>query len=105
MKLCCEYIKGLRYKLRMMGISVDLLTYVFGDNQSVLSNTTFPHSKLKKKNSSIPYRVVREGAAKTEWKTAYLNINLNPSDMLTKSSPGGEKRSRFTSCVLHYAAD
>ena len=32
MKQCCEYIRGLRYKLRMMGISVDLPTYVFGDN-------------------------------------------------------------------------
>ena len=36
MKLCCEYIRGLRYKLRMMGISVSEPTFVFGDNQSVL---------------------------------------------------------------------
>jgi len=53
MKQCCEYIRGLRYKLRMMGIPVDFPTYVFGDNQSVLANTTKPHSTLKKKSSSI----------------------------------------------------
>ena len=105
MKLCCEYIRGLRYKLRMMGIPVDLPSYVFGDNQSVLSNTSLPHSKLKKKSSSITFHFVRECVAKTEWKTTYLNTHLNPSDMLTKSLPGGEKRTRFTSFVLHYITD
>ena len=102
MKQCCEYIRGLRYKLRMMGIPVDLPTYIFGDNQSVLANTTNPHSTLKKKSSSIAYHFVREGTAKDEWRTTYLNTHFNPADMLTKSLPGGEKRSRFISYVLHY---
>ena len=86
----------------MMEIPVDLPTYVFGDNQSVLENTMFPHSKLRKKSSSIAFHFVREGVAKTEWKTTYLNTHLNPSDMLTKYLPGGSKRTRFTAYVLHY---
>ena len=102
MKQCCEYIRGLRYKLRMMGIPVELPTYVFGDNQSVLANTSHPHSVLKKKSNSIAYHFVREGVAKNEWRTTYLSTHLNPSDMLTKSLPGGEKRARFTSYLLHY---
>ena len=102
MKQCCEYVRGLRYKLRMMGIQVDEPTFIFGDNQSVLSNTTMPHSTLKKKSSSIAYHFVREGVAKSEWRTTYLNTQFNVADMLTKSLPGGEKRSRFTSYVLHY---
>ena len=81
----------------MMGINVDLSAYVFGDNQSVLSNASFPHSKLKRKNSSIEYHLVMEGVAKNEWKTTYLNTRLNLSDMLIKSLPGGDKRIRFTS--------
>ena len=88
-----------------MGIAVDIQSFIFGYNQSVLSNTSLPHSKLKKKSSSIAYHFVREGAAKNEWKTTYLNTNLNPSDMLTKSSPGGNKRTHFTSFVLHYLYD
>ena len=64
MKLCCEYIKGLRYKLRMMGIVVDLPSFVFGDNQSILSNTSLPHSKSNWKSSSITYHSVRKGVAK-----------------------------------------
>jgi hypothetical protein len=48
MKQATEYILGLRYKLRMMGITVDEPAFVFGDNQSVLANTTAPGSTLKK---------------------------------------------------------
>ena len=67
MKQCCEYIRGLRYKLRMMGISCDDPTFIYGDNQSVLANTTVPDSMLKKKSQSISYHFVREGAAQDEW--------------------------------------
>ena len=102
MKQCCEYIRGLRYKLRMMGIPVEMPTYIFGDNQSVLSNTTIPHSKLNKKSSSIAFHFVREGVARDEWRTTYINTDDNPSDMCTKSLPGGQKRTRFTSYLLHY---
>jgi hypothetical protein len=86
----------------MMGIPMEGPTFVFGDNQSVLSNTSQLHSSLKKKSSSIAFHFVREGVAKDEWRTTYLNTALNPADMCTKSLPGGEKRARFTSYVLHY---
>ena len=102
MKQSCEYVRGLRYTLRMMGISVEEPTFIFGDNQSVLSNTTLPRSTLKKKSSSIAFHFVREGVAMSEWRTTYLNTHYNPSDIITKSLPGGEKRNRFTSYVLHY---
>ena len=36
MRQCCEYLKGLRYKLRMMGIPVSNPCFIYGDNQSVL---------------------------------------------------------------------
>ena len=32
MKQCCQYVRGLRYKLRMMGISCDNPTFIYGDN-------------------------------------------------------------------------
>jgi hypothetical protein len=53
MKQCCEYLRGLRYKLRMMGIPCEGPAYILGDNQSVLANTTVPGSMLKKKSQSI----------------------------------------------------
>ena len=45
-KQCCEYIKGLKYKLQMMGIPCDEPSYIEADNQSVLSNTTIPDSTI-----------------------------------------------------------
>ena len=105
MKSCCEYARGLRYKLRMLGIPVELPTYIFGDNQYVLVNSSKPHSSLKKKSPSIAFHFVREGAAKDEWRVAYLNTNYNPADMATNSLDGGEKRSRFASYLLQYVYD
>ena len=42
MKHCTEYVRGLRYKLWMMGIPCTAPAFIFGDNQSVLANTTIP---------------------------------------------------------------
>jgi hypothetical protein len=101
MKHCTEYVRGLRYKLCMMGIPCGEPTYVSGDNQSVLANTTVPESTLKKKSQSIAYHFVREGCARDEWCTAYVNTHLNPADLLTKPLPSGEKRILFVRMVLH----
>jgi hypothetical protein len=61
----------------MMGITVDKPTFVYGDNQSVLANTTSPASTLKKKSNAIAYHFVREGCAHDEWRTTYINTNDN----------------------------
>jgi hypothetical protein len=75
MKQCCIYLKGLRYKLRMMGIPVNGPCYICGDNQSVLANTTEPGSTLKKKSQSIAYHFLREGVANDEWRTIYVSTH------------------------------
>ena len=102
MKQCCEYLRGLRYKLRMMGIPVNGCCFIYGDNKSVLANTSIPDSTLKKKSQSIAYHFVREGAARDEWRTAYVNTHDNESDLLTKVLPAGEKRRGFVRNLLHH---
>jgi hypothetical protein len=57
-----EKLGALRYKLRMMGVCVDTPSYIYGDNQAVVTNTQRPESQLGKKNNSICYeRVCRYG--------------------------------------------
>ena len=102
MKQACEYVKGLRYKLRMMGIPVDEPTFIYGDNQSVLANTSNPGSTLKKKSAAVAYHFVRDGCARDEWRTSYINTHLNVADLLTKPLPSGEKRWRFVGTLLHH---
>jgi hypothetical protein len=84
----------------MMGITVNEPVFVFGDNQSVLANTTAPSSTLKKKSNAIAYHFVREGRARDEWRTMYINTNDNLAD-LTKPL-AGPKRSKFVGMLLHH---
>jgi len=101
MKQATEYIRSLRYKLRMMGITVDEPAFVFGDNQSVLANTTAPGSTLKKKSNAIAYHFVREECARDEWRTTYINTEENLADLLTKPL-AGPKRTKFVRMLLHH---
>ena len=84
----------------MMDIPVEGPTYIYGDNQSVLANTTIPDSTLKKKSQSIAYHFVREGVARDEWRTSYVNSHENEADFLTKQLPHGEKRKGFVSILV-----
>ena len=86
----------------MMGIPVEGPVYIEGDNQSVLANTTIPDSTLKKKSQSIAYHFVREGVARGEWRTTYINTHLNKADLLTKPLPNGAKRKQFVMNMLHH---
>ena len=102
MKHACGYIRGLRYKLRMMGIPFSDPCFVYGDNKSVLYNTTLPESTLKKKSNSIAYHAVREGVATGEWLTGYEPTDTNISDLLTKPVPAGARRTRLVRGVMYY---
>ena len=86
----------------MMGIPCGDPTFIYGDNQSVLCNTSMPDSTLKKKSNSIAYHFIREGCARDEWRTAYINTHDNPADLLTKPLPAGEKRRGFIRMVLYH---
>ena len=94
MTFFCEYLRGLRYKLRMMGIPVSNPAFIYGYNQSVLWNTTLPDSTLKKNSNSIAYHFFREVVAQDEWRTVYINTGANLSNIMTKALPGGINRNR-----------
>jgi hypothetical protein len=55
-----EQIMDLRYTIRMMGIPIDGPAWMFGDNQSVITSSTIPHSNLNKRHNALSYHRVRE---------------------------------------------
>ena len=55
MKTAMEMIKGLRIKLRLLGIPIEGSCSVFTDNASVWKNVSDPTSTLNKKHHSISY--------------------------------------------------
>ena len=53
MKCGMETLHGLRYKLCMMGVPLLGLSYIYGDNMSVIHNTQCLESTLKKNSNEI----------------------------------------------------
>ena len=85
----------------MMGTPCESPSHVYGDDQSVLCNTTMPDSTLKKKSQSIAYHLIREGVARDEWRTMRASMLMNEVDLLTKKL-SGEKRKGFVRVILHH---
>jgi hypothetical protein len=83
-----------------MGILIDDASYVYGDNMSVLYNTTNPESTLKKKLNSIAYHLCRESVAMDEMRVGYVKTDDNFADLMTKVQPKGERRERLLSQLM-----
>jgi hypothetical protein len=54
-RVATELILEIRYMLRSLGVALDGLALMLGDNMSVVLNTTVPSSVLKKKHNAIAY--------------------------------------------------
>jgi hypothetical protein len=100
MKTGIDTLHGIRYKLRMMGIPISGPTFIYGDNMSVIYNTSKPESQLNKKCNSICYHAVRESVAMGESLTAHIPTDKNGADLLTKVLYG-QKRRYHVSNILY----
>ena len=81
---CIEQVIAIRQDLRYLGIPINEISYVFGDNESMIKNSTVPHSKLHKRHHILSYHFVRSMIA-----AGFINMNhipsgANCSDILTK---------------------
>ena len=101
LRIGTELLKGLRYKLRMMGVPIhkDPST-VWVDNESVVKNTSVPESTLKKKHVAICYHLVREAAAAGIIKIYHIRSEDNKADLLTKNL-GGNKLKDAAQSILY----
>ena len=79
-----EQIMDLRYTLRMMGIPIDGKSWLFGDNQSVITSSTIPKSTSNKRHNALSYHRVRECIAHGIINLLHVDGKNNPSDVLTK---------------------
>lgn len=78
-----EQIMDLRYTLRMLGVPI-ITSNMYGDNQSVLTNSTIPHSQLSKRHNALAYHRVREAIAADILNFFYVNTKKNCGDVLSK---------------------
>ena len=84
MRIALEAILEVRYKMRMMGISIEPTSTILCDNQAVIINTQFPTSSLKKKHNAVAFHKIREAVAAGIVRTAHVRSEHNVSDILTK---------------------
>jgi hypothetical protein len=105
MKNGIENTRGVRYKLRMTGVTIDVPTYVYGYNMLVVHNTQRPESVLKKKSNAICYHAVRESAAMMKSIIGHVPSVNNPDDICTNAVPGGQKRDHLIGLFLHDLVD
>ena len=80
MKQGIDALKGLRYKLRMMGIPMYSPSYIYGDNMSVVNNKSRPESVLRKKSNSVCYHAVHESVAMGESLVGHIPSKENATD-------------------------
>ena len=92
MKHGIENLRGILYKLRMMGVPVKGASYMYGDNMSVVTNSSKPELMLKKKSNLICYHAVCEAVAMGEALVAHIPTRKNLADLFTKVLYGHTQR-------------
>ena len=83
-QIAVEFAIEMRYKLRMLGVRVEGSCILYGDNNSMILNTTTPSSMIKKKHNSIAYHRVREGVAAGIVDIVHVESVNNLADILTR---------------------
>jgi hypothetical protein len=83
-KQAVEQIMALRMSLRYLGVEVHGATYLFGDNGSVVTNSSIPESPLRKRHQALAYHFTREAIAAKVVDFRHLPGTLNPADILSK---------------------
>jgi hypothetical protein len=86
-RIAVDLILSMRYKLRMLGLTLEHSSMMVGDNMSVVLNTTIPSSSLKKKHLACNYHRVREAVAARIIDYGHIPSEANLADIATKPLP------------------
>ena len=79
-----QQIMALRLNLRYLGVPIHGATQLFGDNKSVVTSGSIPHSRLTKRHHGLSYHFTREAVASDMISFHHLPGPLNPADILSK---------------------
>jgi hypothetical protein len=60
------------------------MSYMFGDNESVINSSTQPHSKLHKRHNALSFHHVHEAIASGYIVLTHLPGKFFPADILSK---------------------
>ena len=83
-KTAPEQIMDLTYTLRYLCVPMRSKYYMFGNNRSVVTSATLPHSTLSKRHNILAFHRVREAIAAKIIDSHLIHSEHNLSDMLSK---------------------
>ena len=70
--------------MRYLGVPIGAKSFFFGDNRSVVTSATLPHSILTKRHNILAFPRVREAIAAKLMAFYWIQCAYNLSDMLSK---------------------
>ena len=83
-KTATEQIMDIRQTLRYLGAPIGAKSFLFGDNRSVVTSATLPHSTLTNRHNILSFHRVREAIAARHMAFYWIQSAYNLSDMLSK---------------------
>jgi len=79
-----QQTKDIRTSLRYLGVPITEPMYMFGDNKSMITNGSVPHSKLGKRHPALAYHKVRQAVASGMVILTHVEGELNVADIPSK---------------------
>ena len=70
--------------MRYLGVPIKTKSYLFGDNRSVVTTSTLPHSTLGKRHNILAYHQVMDAIASKILAYHWIRTGYNLSDMLSR---------------------
>ena len=83
-KTTTEQIMDIRQTLRYLGAPIGTKSFLFGDNRSVVTSATLPHSTLTKRHNILAFHRVREAIAAKLMGFYWIQSAYNLCNMLSK---------------------
>ena len=99
-----EKLMDILATLRAVGVPLDGEAWLLGDNESVVTSSTIPHSVLGKRHNFSSHHHVRAAVAHKVMKFCHVRTHQNIADILTKFL-GNKQFVPFTGPTLFKSGD
>ena len=83
-RTCVEHLADLRNTFRYLGVLIHDISYVFGDNESMVNTSRLPYARLHKRHNILSYHYVRSMIARGLILLNHLVSKSNLADIVTK---------------------
>ena len=83
-RTCIEQVIDLRNTFRYLGVPINDISYVFGDNETMINSASDPGARLRKRHNILSFHFVRSMISRGFIALHHIRSHNNLSDVLTK---------------------